>query len=84
MSEYHIATGNLPLSVAQLEMALAAPNITGVQRSRFQARLDEVREAMFSDRRRRREAEQRERQEKKPSEQQGQRPRPNRAGTISR
>ena len=28
MSEYHIATGNLPLSVAQLEMALAAPNIT--------------------------------------------------------
>ena len=25
MSEYHIATGNLPLSVAQLEMALAAP-----------------------------------------------------------
>jgi hypothetical protein len=25
MSEYHIATGNLPLSVSQLEMALAAP-----------------------------------------------------------
>jgi predicted Zn-dependent protease len=39
MSEYHISTGNLPLSVAQLEMALAAPNITGVQRSRFEARL---------------------------------------------
>ncbi len=53
MSEYHIATGNLPLSVAQLEMALAVPNITGVQRSRFQARLDEVREAMFSGRKRR-------------------------------
>ena len=57
MSEYHISTGNLPLSVAQLEMALAVPNITGVQRSRFQARLDEVRDAMFSDRRRRKEAE---------------------------
>jgi predicted Zn-dependent protease len=52
MSEYHIATGNLPLSVAQLEMALAVPNITPVQRGRFQARLDEVREAMFSDRKR--------------------------------
>jgi len=57
MSEYHISTGNLPLSVAQLEMALAVPDITGVQRSRFQARLDEVREAMFSDRKRRKEAE---------------------------
>ena len=44
MSEYHIATGNLPLSVTQLEMALSVPDITGVQRSRFQARLDEVRE----------------------------------------
>lgn len=81
MSEYHIATGNLPLSVAQLEMALAAPEITGVQRSRYQARLDEVREAMFSDRKRRREAEQRER---KPPEQQTRRPGPNRTGTISR
>ena len=53
MSEYHITTGNLPLSVAQLEMALAVPDITGVQRSRFQARLDEVREAMFAGRKRR-------------------------------
>lgn len=81
MSEYHIATGNLPLSVAQLETALAAPEITSVQRSRYQARLDEVREAMFSDRKRRREAE---RQEKKPPEQETRRPGPNRAGTISR
>ena len=55
MSEYHISTGNLPLSVAQLDMALAAPNLTGVQRSRFQARLQEVREAMFSNRKLRRE-----------------------------
>jgi predicted Zn-dependent protease len=53
MSEYHISTGNLPLSVAQLEMALAAPNITSVQRSRFQARLDEVREVLFEGRKRR-------------------------------
>src|SRR5689334_12729523 len=54
MSEYHIATGNLPLSVSQLEMALAVPGITGVQRSRFQARLDEVREALFANRKKRR------------------------------
>jgi predicted Zn-dependent protease len=54
MSEYHIATGNLPLSVSQLEMALAVPGITGVQRSRFQARLDEVREALFTGRKKRR------------------------------
>ena len=53
MSEYHISTGNLPLSVAQLEMALAVPNITAVQRSRFQARLDEVREVLFADRKKR-------------------------------
>jgi beta-barrel assembly-enhancing protease len=79
MSEYHISTGNLPLSVAQLEMALAAPNLTAVQRSRFQARLDEVREVLFSDRRRR----DIRRQERDP-EQQSRRPRPNRAGTISR
>jgi len=66
MSEYHISTGNLPLSVAQLEMALAAPNITGVQRSRFQARLDEVREAMFTDRQRRRAAEKQEKKQPEP------------------
>jgi predicted Zn-dependent protease len=53
MSEYHIATGNLPLSVSQLEMALAAPNITAVQRGRYQARLDEVREVLFEGRKRR-------------------------------
>jgi predicted Zn-dependent protease len=76
MSEYHIATGNLPLSVAQLEMALAVPDITGVQRSRFQARLDEVREAMFEGRKRR---------SKPPEEKPGQQPgggdsRPTRSG----
>jgi predicted Zn-dependent protease len=64
MSEYHIYTGNLPLSVAQLEMALAVPEITSVQRSRFQARLDEVREAMFSDRKRRKMAEEEEKRRK--------------------
>jgi predicted Zn-dependent protease len=66
MSEYHISTGNLPLSVAQLEMALAVPDITGVQRSRFQARLDEVREAMFSNRKRRKEAEKEQQKKEQP------------------
>jgi predicted Zn-dependent protease len=79
MSEYHIATGNLPLSVAQLEMALAAPNLTVVQRSRYQARLDQVRESLFSDRKRRKKQEQ-----QKPPEQQTQRPGAGPAGTISR
>jgi predicted Zn-dependent protease len=78
MSEYHIATGNLPLSVAQLEMALAVPGISGVQRSRFQARLDEVREAMFAGRKRRPPPQQ------QPSDQRPQRVAQDRAGTISR
>jgi len=44
MSEYHIASGDLLLAVQQLELALAAPNLNGVQRGRFQARLDEIRD----------------------------------------
>jgi beta-barrel assembly-enhancing protease len=52
MSEYHISGGDLQLSMKQLELALASPNLTAVQRSRFQARLDEVREVVNRDRRR--------------------------------
>lgn len=52
MSEYHIANGDLPLSVQQLELALAAPDLSGVQRQRFQARMDEVREAIERGRKR--------------------------------
>jgi len=54
MSEYHIATGDLPLAAQQLELALAAPNLTPVQRERFRARLTEVREYLLSDRSKRR------------------------------
>jgi predicted Zn-dependent protease len=78
MSEYHIATGNLPLSVAQLEMALAVPDITTVQRGRFQARLDEIREVLFSNRKRHDAPEQQQPQ------QQTRHPQPTRTGTISR
>ncbi len=48
MSEYHISSGDLPLAVQQLELALAAPNLTSVQRQRFQARLDEIRDYLSS------------------------------------
>jgi predicted Zn-dependent protease len=53
MSEYHISSGDLPLAVQQLQLALAAPNLTSVQRQRFQARLDEIREYLASSRVRR-------------------------------
>lgn len=46
MSEYHIMSGDLPLAVNQLQLALAVPQISAVQRARFRARLDEVQEAM--------------------------------------
>ena len=46
MSEYHIMSGDLPLSINQLQLALAVPKITSVQRARFQARLEEVQQAM--------------------------------------
>jgi predicted Zn-dependent protease len=44
MSEYHIANGDLGLANQQLELALASPNLTSVQRQRFRARLDEIRD----------------------------------------
>lgn len=44
MSEYHISNGDLPLANQQLELALASPNLTSVQRQRFRARQDEIRE----------------------------------------
>jgi predicted Zn-dependent protease len=50
MGEYQIATGSLGLAVQQLELALAAPNLTTVQRERYRARLDEIREFLMDDR----------------------------------
>jgi predicted Zn-dependent protease len=44
MGEYQIAGGDLPLAAQQYQLALAAPNLTQIQRQRYQARLDEVRE----------------------------------------
>ena len=46
MSEYHLMSGDLPLAMNQLQLALAVPKITSVQRARFEARLDEIHEAL--------------------------------------
>jgi len=44
MAEYHISSGDLMLATTQLDLALAAPNLTQIQRKRFLARRDEIRE----------------------------------------
>lgn len=52
MGEFHIASGDLSLAIKQLELALADPNITGVQRARFAARMKEVQDALVENSRR--------------------------------
>ena len=44
MAEYHLMGGDLLLAINQLELALSVPNITSQQRSKFVARLQELRE----------------------------------------
>jgi beta-barrel assembly-enhancing protease len=46
MSEYHILSGDLLLAVSQLQLALQVPKISEVQRARFEARLDEIQQAL--------------------------------------
>jgi len=46
MSEYHVMSGDLLLAINQLQLALAVPKLTSVQRARFQARLEEIQAAM--------------------------------------
>src|SRR6266478_5232187 len=53
MGEYQIAGGDLALAAQQLQLALASPNISLIQRQRYQARLDEVRDYLASTRKRR-------------------------------
>jgi predicted Zn-dependent protease len=52
MGEYQIAGGDLNLAAQQLQLALASPHISPIQRERYQARLDEVREYLASTRKR--------------------------------
>jgi beta-barrel assembly-enhancing protease len=51
MAEYHLSLGNVPLAVNQLRMALEAPDTHNVDRARFEARLDQVREWLPEERR---------------------------------
>jgi predicted Zn-dependent protease len=44
MAEYHVMSGDLTLAIQTLRQALAVPDITPVQRSRFKARIDELKE----------------------------------------
>ena len=46
MGEYHLMSGDLALAMNQLQLALAVPNLTDVQRARFRARLDEIRQVL--------------------------------------
>ncbi len=50
MSEYHVMSGDLMLALNQLELALAVPNLTDVQRARFQARSEQLREFLPKER----------------------------------
>jgi predicted Zn-dependent protease len=43
MAEFHLASGDLMLATQQLDLALAEPRLTEVQRKRFLARRDEIR-----------------------------------------
>ncbi len=44
MAEYHVMSGDLTLAIETLRTALAAPAATPVQRARFRARIDELKE----------------------------------------
>jgi predicted Zn-dependent protease len=52
MGEYQIANGDLFLAVQQYQLALASPHLSQIQRQRYQARLDEVRDFLASMRKR--------------------------------
>lgn len=46
MAEVHVLNGELQLALDQLRMALYTPGISGIQRERFDARMQEIREAL--------------------------------------
>jgi beta-barrel assembly-enhancing protease len=48
MGEYQLASGNIVLAAQQLQLALVSPHLSAIQRARYQARLDEVREYLAS------------------------------------
>ncbi len=48
MGEYQLANGDPQLAVQQYQLALASPRISTIQRQRYQARLDEIRDYLAS------------------------------------
>jgi predicted Zn-dependent protease len=52
MAEYHLMAGDLLLAINQLELALSVPSLTAQQRSKFVARLQELREWLPKERNR--------------------------------
>jgi len=52
MGEYDLANGDLNLAAQQLQLALASPHLSQIQRQRYQARLDEIRDYLASIRKR--------------------------------
>lgn len=48
MGEYQLAGGELNIAAQQYQLALASPHISSIQRQRYQARLDEVRDFLIS------------------------------------
>jgi beta-barrel assembly-enhancing protease len=50
MGEYQLANGDLQLAIQQYQLALASPHNSTIQRQRFQARLEEIREYLMSTR----------------------------------
>ena len=53
MSEYHLMTGNLEGGINFLRQALLVPNLEEIQRIRFEARIDFIREFMSEEQLRR-------------------------------
>jgi predicted Zn-dependent protease len=44
MSEFHVLSGDLMLAINQLQLALGVPDLSPVQRARFTARLDQLKD----------------------------------------
>ncbi len=51
MAEFYLMSGDLNMAINQLQLALSIPNLDAIQRARFSARLEQVREALPKNRR---------------------------------
>lgn len=51
MAEYHVMSGDLNMAIGQLQLALAVPEVTEVQRQRYEARIKELEEYLPKGRR---------------------------------